>query len=71
MAVTLVSLLWEDILFKHILSTLSIKDLFILRGLSKDCKRLVDAYFEHLPELNLSIYHREISADAFMVCKKF
>ncbi|KAL1122251.1 hypothetical protein AAG570_003656 [Ranatra chinensis] len=74
MSTTLDCLLWEDILFKHILCTLNIKELFFLRGLSRQYKRMVDAYFVQMHELNLSLYHKEFSITAFQVlssqCKK-
>ena len=52
--VTLFDLSWEDVIIPRILKYLSLKELFALRCCSRTTKRLVEAAFERLNEINLS-----------------
>jgi hypothetical protein len=60
-------LLWDDILFTKILPLLSIRDLFVLRGLSTRYKLLIDSYFKQMKYLNLAQYSAVFSVTVFKV----
>ncbi|XP_075238310.1 uncharacterized protein LOC142334280 [Lycorma delicatula] len=61
------SLLWNDVLFPHVFSYLSLRDIFTLRGISKDCKKLIDCYLSQMKTCDLSRYNKVFSPIAFMV----
>jgi len=49
----LLDVMWEDILFPHVLSRLTVEDLFSLRLVSKEMKLLTDAYLTQMRVLSL------------------
>uniref|UniRef100_A0A1B6HQE3 F-box/LRR-repeat protein 15-like leucin rich repeat domain-containing protein n=1 Tax=Homalodisca liturata TaxID=320908 RepID=A0A1B6HQE3_9HEMI len=49
-------LFWEDILYTKILPLLSLKDLFLMRRVSKQFKLLIDSYFGQMKVLNISLF---------------
>ena len=63
----LIHLLWDDILCSHILPHLSLKELFVLRGLSAAYRTLVDTYLEKITTLDLKIYHESFNEAAMKV----
>ncbi|KAJ1526345.1 hypothetical protein ONE63_009494 [Megalurothrips usitatus] len=63
----LLDLNWEDVLHRHILSHLSLADLFKLRAVSTGCRDLVHSYFSNLLVLNVSKYAEQLTQEAFKV----
>lgn len=62
-----IRLLWDDILCAHVLPLLTLKELFILRGLSTAYKALVDRYFGKITTLNLQTYNGSFNEEAMKV----
>lgn len=62
-----IQLLWDDILCSHILPHLTLKELFVLRGLSTAYRALVDSYLGKITTLNLKIYHDSFNEAAMKV----
>lgn len=61
------ALMWEDIVYPRILDYLSLKDLFSLRGVSKEYQKLVECYFSQMKYCDLSEYCKCFSPIAFSV----
>lgn len=64
-----IRLLWDDILCSHILPRLTLKEIFILRGLSTAYRTLVDAYLGKITTLNLQVYNVSFNEAAMKVCR--
>ncbi|CAG7815004.1 unnamed protein product [Allacma fusca] len=63
--ISLCDLAWEDILFVHVLPTLSWADLFRLRRVSTSCMKLVESYFNQMKCMNFSNVRSQFTELAF------
>lgn len=62
-----IHLLWDDILCSHVLPRLTLKELFILRGLSTAYRALVDTYLGKMTTLNLKTFNLSFNQAAMQV----
>lgn len=58
---------WEQVLCKHLLPCLTLKELFQLRGLSRQFRDLVDCHFSLAFSVNTSLFSATFSSQAFEV----
>lgn len=58
---------WEDVIYSKILPSLSWKDLFHLRRVSRGCLHLVNSYFLNQHHIDLSVVGNRITGLAFQV----
>lgn len=67
--ITIIDIPWEDVLFKKVLSRLTLQDLFNLRSTSNSFRYLVNSYLVCIQTINLARY-KSFNNIAFKVVLK-